>query len=48
MVYVTLQDILNELPRAYSKDLYEQKCETVYRHFYEAYMGQGKSVYAVN
>jgi type I restriction enzyme R subunit len=48
MVLTTIKDILDELPRAYSKELYEQKCETVYQHFYEAYMGQGKSVYAVN
>ena len=48
MVYVTIQDILNDLPRAYSKDLYEQKCDTVFRHFYDTYSGQGKSLYAVN
>jgi type I restriction enzyme R subunit len=48
MVLTTIQDILNELPRAYSKELYEQKCDVVYQHFYEAYIGQGKSVYAVN
>jgi len=48
LVFVTIQDILNELPRAYSIELYEQKCDTVYQHFYEAYVGQGKSVYAVN
>ena len=48
MVLTTIKDILDELPRAYSKELYEQKCDTVYQHFYEAYMGQGKSVYAVN
>jgi type I restriction enzyme, R subunit len=46
MVLVTINDILNNLPRAYSKELYEQKCDTVYQHFYEAYLGQGKSVYA--
>ena len=45
MVYVTIQDILNELPRAYSKDLYEDKCQKVFEHFYEAYMGQGRSLY---
>jgi len=48
MVLVTIKDILNELPRAYTKDLYEQKCDTVYQHFYEAYLGQGKGVYAGN
>ena len=26
----------------YTKDLYEQKCDIVYQHFYEAYLGQGK------
>jgi type I restriction enzyme R subunit len=48
MVFTTIQDILDRLPRAYSKELYEQKCEMVYQHFYEAYSGPGKSVYAVN
>ena len=43
---IEIKDILDELPRAYTKDLYEQKCDVVYQHFYEAYMGQGKSVYA--
>jgi type I restriction enzyme R subunit len=47
MVLVTIKDILNELPRAYTKDLYEQKCDVVYDHFYLAYLGQGKSVYGV-
>jgi hypothetical protein len=32
MVLVTIKDVLNELPRAYTKELYEQKCDTVYGH----------------
>jgi type I restriction enzyme R subunit len=49
MVFTTIQDILDQsLPRAYSKEIYEKKCDTVYQHFYEAYMGQGKSVYTIN
>lgn len=48
MVLTTIQEILDDLPRAYTKELYEQKCDAVYQHFYEAYMGQGKSVYTVN
>jgi type I restriction enzyme R subunit len=48
MVLTTIKDILDQLPRAYSKELYEKKCDVVYQHFYEAYMGQGKSLYAVN
>src|ERR1019366_8524428 len=31
MVLVTIQDILNELPRAYTKELYDQKCDVVYQ-----------------
>jgi type I restriction enzyme, R subunit len=48
MVLTTIQEIMDDLPRAYTKELYEQKCDVVYQHFYEAYMGQGKSVYTVN
>jgi type I restriction enzyme R subunit len=46
MVFTTIKDILDQLPRAYTKELYEAKCDVVYQHFYEAYLGQGKSVYA--
>ena len=48
MVLTTIQEVLDELPRACTKGLYEQKCNTVYQRFYEAYMGKGKSVYAGN
>lgn len=47
MVFTTIQDILDQLPRTYTKELYEQKCDTVYQHFYESYMGQGRGVYAI-
>ena len=47
MVFTTIKEILDQLPRAYTKELYEQKCDTVYQHFYESYMGQGKSVYEI-
>lgn len=48
MVYTTIKEILDELPRVYSKELYDQKCEAVFQHFYESYVGQGRSVYGVN
>jgi type I restriction enzyme R subunit len=48
MVFTTIKDILDQLPRAYSKEVYEQKCDAVYQHFYEAYIGPDKSFYAVN
>jgi type I restriction enzyme R subunit len=34
------------LPERYSRDLYTQKCEDVYQHFYDAYYGGGRSLYA--
>jgi type I restriction enzyme, R subunit len=48
MVRYTIETVLDQLPRAYSKEMYEQKCDTVYQHFYETYSGQGKSIYEVN
>jgi len=48
MVFTTVKDVLDELPRTYTPELYEQKCDLVYQHFYEAYMGQGQSVYSGN
>jgi hypothetical protein len=27
MVFTTIKDILDQLPRAYSKELYDQKCD---------------------
>ena len=48
MVRYTIETVLDQLPRAYSKELYGQKCDVVYQHFYESYSGQGKSVYAMS
>jgi len=49
MVFTIIQEILDQnLPRVYSKELFDQKCDAVYQHVYESYMGQGKSVYAAS
>ena len=40
MVFVTIKDVLNELPRTFSQELYDQKCDRVYQHFYEEYSGR--------
>jgi type I restriction enzyme R subunit len=49
MVRYTIETVLNDgLPRAYSKELYERKCDAVYQHFYEAYSGQSNSLYGPN
>ncbi len=46
-VLTAVRDILDRgLPRAYSKDLYERKCDEVYQHIYDSYYGQGRSIYA--
>jgi len=47
-VLITIQDTLDKLPRTYTKELSETKCGVVYQHFYEAYLGQGQSVYTRN
>lgn len=48
MVFTAVKDILDQLPRTYTPELYEEKCERVYQHFYEAYAGHGKSVCTSN
>jgi type I restriction enzyme R subunit len=42
-VRVAIFDALEQLPEPYTKDLYEQKCEVVYQHVYEAYAGMGQN-----
>ena len=34
------------LPRAYTPELYRQKCSTLFEHFYESYPERGTGVYA--
>jgi type I restriction enzyme R subunit len=46
MVFTTVQDVLDKLPRTFTPEIYEKKCEVVYQHFFEAYAGRGQSVYA--
>ncbi len=41
-----IQDILaDELPKPYSKDIYERKVAAVFEHVYESYQGEGASVF---
>jgi type I restriction enzyme R subunit len=45
-VRLAIEDTLDEgLPRAYTKDLYQTKCNTLFEHVYESYFGDGDSVY---
>ncbi len=45
-VKVSIEEMLDSLPDAYTKDLYQQKCEVVYQHVFDSYVGLGKGVYA--
>jgi len=36
----------NGLPRAYTKDLYQQKCAALFEHVYENYKGEGRGTYS--
>jgi len=45
-VLTTIETLLDqELPRAYTPDIYQHKCDAVYQHVYDSYYGQGKSIY---
>ena len=44
-VMVKIQEILDKLPEVYAPQLYEEKCQAVYQHVYDAYPGAGKSLY---
>jgi type I restriction enzyme R subunit len=44
-VLTTVKTVLDDLPRMYTVDLYNQKCDTIYRHIYDSYQGEGMSVY---
>ncbi len=37
---------LEDLPKAYSDELFRTKCNVLFEHVYEAYMGDGASVYS--
>jgi type I restriction enzyme R subunit len=42
----TIKDLLDSgLPRAYSTDLYQQKCSAMFEHFYENYLEKDANVY---
>jgi len=43
---LAIEDGLDEgLPRAYTKETYQTKCNALFEHVYESYMGDGKSSY---
>jgi type I restriction enzyme R subunit len=45
-VYSTVKTVLDELPRAYTPEIYQQKCDMVYQHVFDSYQGEGESIYS--
>ncbi len=45
VIYSAVKIILHELPRAYTPELYDQKCDRLCQHVYDSYQGEGRSIY---
>jgi len=45
-VRLTIEELLDRLPARYTAPLYQDKCQQVYTHIYDAYYGGGQGVYA--
>jgi len=44
-VRYTVETMLDHLPRVYTPQIYDQKCEQVYQHVFDSYAGQTSSIY---
>lgn len=45
-VRIEIENMLDEgLPRAYTKELYAEKCASLFEHVFESYQGDGRSVF---
>lgn len=45
-VRLAVEEKLDELPERFTTEIYQRKCDAVYQHIHESYMGSGQSVYA--
>ena len=45
-VRLTVEEMLDRLPPAFTTELWQEKCEHVYQHVYDSYAGNGRSIYA--
>jgi type I restriction enzyme R subunit len=41
----TIKEVLDTLPQAYDKELYDKKCALTYQHVFSSYLGAGHSIY---
>ncbi|MDQ6909728.1 MAG: DUF3387 domain-containing protein, partial [Actinomycetota bacterium] len=44
-VRVTVEETLDRLPEAFTRQIYAQKCDAVYQHVFDSYWDDGHSVY---
>lgn len=44
-VKIAIEDILDNLPKPYTKPIYDKKVSAVFEHVYESYQGEGASVF---
>ena len=47
-VRYTVETVLDHLPRVYTPQVYEQKCEQVYQHVFDSYAGLSGGIYSAN
>lgn len=47
LVRLAIEEMLEQLPGRYSRELYQQKCDMVYQHVYDVYYGASGSTYVV-
>ncbi|MBW6470009.1 MAG: type I restriction endonuclease subunit R, partial [Methanosarcinaceae archaeon] len=45
-VRVSIEVTLDLLPRIYTPEIYQKKCDLVYQHVYDSYFGSAQSIYA--
>jgi type I restriction enzyme, R subunit len=46
-VRVAVEETLDQLPEAFTRQIYAQKCDAVYQHVFDSYWDDGRSVYAL-
>lgn len=44
-VKLTIETVLDELPRTYTPEVWQMKCDTVYQHVFDSYTGAGQNIY---
>ena len=46
-VRLCIEEVLDTLPPVYEKEIFQEKCDLAYLHVFDAYYGEGRSIYAI-